>query len=761
MQSLYSFITRFFIIPIKNSSLYNTFTLSDINKIDLQRKQILTYIFFFTGTIIGIIFAFFNYQNHNYIVIIVDCILVISILILFPIIKYEKIFNVTIKILILVYFFIIGSLLIISHYNNSYVLWLLTVPSVFIFLLGSSWGTGVSLLLLGLLITLESGFGDIYLFEKNFFYRVVFVYVMLIISNLIYEHTRNVVQTTLSKKQSLLDQTIDKLDQQQVEYIKIMHNLNEGIFLLDQHLRIKNPYSTALKHIIDVKFITIGAPLVKILEEHVFKSKLIELEHYLTKIIRNRRIPLDLVNPLEKLTIRSKKHQEQHVKTLSFSFTIITLNHDKIEILGRVSDISKEILLQKKLREQKTKKIQEMERLMSITKLNPTYLNQFIKSTTHKLTDLKNTLQKTPYLREINHYSRSNTDNQNKNPNHLPAKNHAKESTLKTTLTSEAPHNEPKEVEKPLLSKSQLLTLFLSTFHAIKGNASAIGFVYFAELVHSLEAEINKIKTSPPPTLPSNQNTPTHNEGHYETQLQTLLLRLNQEIATTEEIVYQLGEFNYRYTDLSVKFKVNLPNFLNHTIAHAQTKPKSPIQLDTKYFNEALLPNDDVFYEKIKSVLVLLVKNSIAHSIESTSDRIKLGKPPHATLTLSTSRLEAPAPLSQSVVRNQESQHLKTNPTLSLTYSDDGKGIDINMIKHHLKTRYNYDTPKINSYSKEELINMIFCKEFSTAPSLSFEAGRGMGMYFIKETVKDLGGTTRVSSTYRSGFKITLTFPIS
>ncbi|MCL2197162.1 MAG: ATP-binding protein, partial [Treponema sp.] len=135
----------------------------------------------------------------------------------------------------------------------------------------------------------------------------------------------------------------------------------------------------------------------------------------------------------------------------------------------------------------------------------------------------------------------------------------------------------------------------------------------------------------------------------------------------------------------------------------------------------------------IKDILSQCMRNSIYHGIELVEERIKKGKDPLGHLEFSIVNVEGKA---------------------VITFSDDGKGLDWNKIKQKYQEKF-----PGKPADKKALLGSIFSPEFSTADETSTAAGRGVGLSFVKDLVKENNGTINVNST-ESGLTFKFVFPI-
>ncbi len=158
---------------------------------------------------------------------------------------------------------------------------------------------------------------------------------------------------------------------------------------------------------------------------------------------------------------------------------------------------------------------------------------------------------------------------------------------------------------------------------------------------------------------------------------------------------------------------------------------------------ELVLEGEDIeidrgVYEDISAPLLHLVRNAIFHGIESPAERLATGKPAIGQITLSA-RYEG----------NQ----------LIVVVRDDGRGINPRTIHDMAQARGMIDA--FTTLNEHEIINLIFQPGFSTSESVTEEAGRGVGLDVVRDTVERLRGTVAVSSVPGQDAEFTLTVPIS
>lgn len=149
---------------------------------------------------------------------------------------------------------------------------------------------------------------------------------------------------------------------------------------------------------------------------------------------------------------------------------------------------------------------------------------------------------------------------------------------------------------------------------------------------------------------------------------------------------------------------------------------------------------DKNIVDAIADPMTHLIRNSVDHGIESSEDRIKKGKVPHGTITLNS--------------------YVKGNFVL-VEISDDGKGIDGDMILRKAIEKGIVPEDKASAFTELQKLGLIFAPGFSTAEKVTDISGRGVGMDVVKSNINKLKGTVIIQSVVGKGTTIQLRFPMS
>ncbi len=135
-----------------------------------------------------------------------------------------------------------------------------------------------------------------------------------------------------------------------------------------------------------------------------------------------------------------------------------------------------------------------------------------------------------------------------------------------------------------------------------------------------------------------------------------------------------------------------------------------------------------------------LLKNAVVHGIEPPDTRRLLGKAEKGNICITV---------------NAD----KTDVYLSV--EDDGRGISGSKLIEKAVASGIIAAEKAATLDEQSIYNLIFNRGLTTAESLNLNAGRGVGMSIVKESVESHGGTVRIESEQQKGTKFTLRMPLT
>ncbi len=149
---------------------------------------------------------------------------------------------------------------------------------------------------------------------------------------------------------------------------------------------------------------------------------------------------------------------------------------------------------------------------------------------------------------------------------------------------------------------------------------------------------------------------------------------------------------------------------------------------------------DRTVVDKITEPLMHLFRNCIDHGIEPVEERVRLGKKPKGLIR---------------IVASKQQDHVL------IEISDDGRGIDLDMIRETAIAKGVMTKEQANAASGKELIDLLFRPGFSTKTQVTEVSGRGVGLDVVKRNVEDLGGTVMVNTSNGAGSTFSLWLPFT
>ena len=142
--------------------------------------------------------------------------------------------------------------------------------------------------------------------------------------------------------------------------------------------------------------------------------------------------------------------------------------------------------------------------------------------------------------------------------------------------------------------------------------------------------------------------------------------------------------------------------------------------------------------ERMKAPFEHMLRNALAHGIESPQQRLEANKPLDGTVTIRVSR---------------------ESTEVVLRISDDGAGMDRDAIRRKA-IALGMLNPEAN-LSDRDLYGFILEAGFSTAEQVTQLAGRGVGMDVVHSEIKQLGGSLVIDSVRGAGTTFTIRLPFT
>jgi two-component system chemotaxis sensor kinase CheA len=151
---------------------------------------------------------------------------------------------------------------------------------------------------------------------------------------------------------------------------------------------------------------------------------------------------------------------------------------------------------------------------------------------------------------------------------------------------------------------------------------------------------------------------------------------------------------------------------------------------------------DRAVIEAIGDPLIHLLRNAVDHGIETSEVRQAAGKAPTGVIHLAAASVEG---------------------QIVITVSDDGQGIDPDRIYQAASGRglLPESSGETTPLSEDEIIDLIFQPNLSTATKITEMSGRGVGLDVVRTNIERLSGSVVVLSERGQGTTFELTLPLT
>jgi len=144
--------------------------------------------------------------------------------------------------------------------------------------------------------------------------------------------------------------------------------------------------------------------------------------------------------------------------------------------------------------------------------------------------------------------------------------------------------------------------------------------------------------------------------------------------------------------------------------------------------------------DKLEAPLTHLLQNSVDHGVEPPAERMAAGKNVEALLKL-------------------EARHRAGR--LTITISDDGRGIDVERLREKIVERGLAAEGPASRLSEAEVLDFLLLPGFTTADNVSEISGRGVGLDVVRTFLHEVGGSLRIENQRGRGVRFHLEMPVT
>jgi chemosensory pili system protein ChpA (sensor histidine kinase/response regulator) len=218
------------------------------------------------------------------------------------------------------------------------------------------------------------------------------------------------------------------------------------------------------------------------------------------------------------------------------------------------------------------------------------------------------------------------------------------------------------------------------------------------------------------------------------TQLEGFMGRVDSDIDEFTKLAHHLQD---EITAARMVPIGNLYTRLSRTARDASKATGKPIELNLEGADTEL---DNNIIQHISDPLIHLVRNAVAHGVETPFARREAGKQEKARIT---------------VRAYHRGNHI------FIEVEDDGRGIDYASIRQKLADLGVVSAVAAEELSERELREYLFRPGFTTASSMTELAGRGVGLDVVRANVHSLNGEIEVRSETGKGACFTVKVPLT
>jgi two-component system, chemotaxis family, sensor kinase CheA len=254
-------------------------------------------------------------------------------------------------------------------------------------------------------------------------------------------------------------------------------------------------------------------------------------------------------------------------------------------------------------------------------------------------------------------------------------------------------------------------------------------------LAEALEAQLETASTA---TGASGNGTIKAKALPLAEQIQASIHTLRRDFTSaTEKANREVGSVQGRVGDLRLLPASIVFASLERTARDAADSLKKQVHFETAGGDNRL---DAHVLRAVRDALAHVVRNAVAHGIETPAQRSAAGKSPTGEVQLRVER---------------------RGSRMAFVCCDDGGGIDVAQIRRSAVQRGLVTPAEAPALGLEDAIRLIFRPGVTATGRVTELAGRGIGLDVVRETATRLKGEARVESTPGQGTRIEIIVPVS
>lgn len=218
------------------------------------------------------------------------------------------------------------------------------------------------------------------------------------------------------------------------------------------------------------------------------------------------------------------------------------------------------------------------------------------------------------------------------------------------------------------------------------------------------------------------------------TQLDGFVRRVDSDIDEFTKLAHRLQD---EITQARMVPIGNLYTRISRTVRDAAKAAGKQVELSLTGAETEL---DNSIIQQISDPLIHLVRNAVAHGLESSEERYNAGKTDHGNVA---------------VRAYHRGNHIY------IEVEDDGKGIDYEKVRKTAVDQGIYSEEQAERLGERDLLELLFHPGFSTAQRKTELAGRGVGLDVVRANLTTLNGEIDVDTQKNLGTRFTLKVPLT
>ena len=484
------------------------------------------------------------------------------------------------------------------------------------------------------------------------------------------------------------DRVIEKARRETTE---ILETVNEGLFLIDKNLILGEQHSARLVDVLGKQ--EFAGKSFQALLENIVSEKDAETARGFIELLFDPKVKEKLIGDLNPLSLVEVNIAQSNggflTKHLQFSFArAYQKNDDGVQeishVLVTVLDITEQVKLERALNESRKHNESQLEMITGLLHTHPGLLKEFIANSFNCFNRVNNILR------------------------------------------------QPAKTVQAVRDKA---TSIFREIHNFKGEAASLKLEFFENAAHKMEDTLAILRDK--------RDLSGNDYLGLTVQLESLISYTQQ----VEHLTEKLGQFavvssNSSRTTGNKHITGNRRNdgwdHLDDLVQNVALRNGKMVKLVTSGLSEIELNAD--YQQQLKEICIQLLRNAVAHGIETPRDRELSEKPMIGRIDLRLAKI--------------------SDTEMELTVMDDGQGLDYDAIRTKALNSGKWPEDEIESWTNKHLLGLIFHEGFSTAAEINKDAGRGVGMEAVMNHVLAQRGKISVSSRSGRHCRFVITLPI-